>query len=283
MRVFPGWLVSRRQYKGEWEAAWPATHWDHWLRDPARRKGRECVFPELSRNYNIGVHGTHSNDALFSRYFREIHHHTEGSATVFTPVNALVLANYDAELVQLLRASKQMRAVAEFNTLPNPTNPLLSLFYAATSSADVMWEKTVAPFFGLWHSIPFIRGVHKGVHRLWFKGHYVFLVAQYSPLAPVVKQHETPFLKAADFTVAVDANVALTVVTAPADTSCEIACSAHAPQLKCDVGGLARINNCDTLKLHFKCVQCDYSSGPDQPAMRNVRVGIFLFFCLLLL
>ncbi len=30
---------------------------------------------------------------------------------------------------------------------------------------DRIWEDTIAPFFGLWHSVPYIRGVHDGVHR----------------------------------------------------------------------------------------------------------------------
>jgi hypothetical protein len=77
LRAGLGWLVSRRIFKSEWERLWPSSHWDHWLRAPSQRKGsapplsidtrgavltdaprrRECIFPEVSRNYNIGVHG----------------------------------------------------------------------------------------------------------------------------------------------------------------------------------------------------------------------------------
>jgi len=67
-----GWMVSRAIYKNELERRWPATHWDHWLREPQQRKSRQCIYPEVARNYNIGKLGTHSDENLFKRYFERI-------------------------------------------------------------------------------------------------------------------------------------------------------------------------------------------------------------------
>jgi hypothetical protein len=60
-----GWLVARKWYKGAapgagagaggWEQRWPFMHWDHWLRDVFRADNLECVYPEVSRNFNIGA------------------------------------------------------------------------------------------------------------------------------------------------------------------------------------------------------------------------------------
>jgi len=36
---------------------WPKEHWDHWMRLNSTSKGRECVIPQVSRNYNIGELG----------------------------------------------------------------------------------------------------------------------------------------------------------------------------------------------------------------------------------
>ena len=67
-----GWMVKRSLYKGEWESQWPYSHWDHWLRDDQRRRGREAVYPSVSRNYNIGKIGSHSDESMFAQYFANI-------------------------------------------------------------------------------------------------------------------------------------------------------------------------------------------------------------------
>lgn len=36
---------------------WPKGFWDDWLREPAQRKGRAFVRPEVSRTYTFGQQG----------------------------------------------------------------------------------------------------------------------------------------------------------------------------------------------------------------------------------
>lgn len=71
---FPGlgWLLSRRLYKLELEAAWPDDHWDHWLRSPSINKNREIVYPSVPRSYHNGVAGTFMNVETHNKYFRDI-------------------------------------------------------------------------------------------------------------------------------------------------------------------------------------------------------------------
>lgn len=33
---------------------WPQAYWDDWLREPARRKGRQFLRPEVCRTYHFG-------------------------------------------------------------------------------------------------------------------------------------------------------------------------------------------------------------------------------------
>jgi len=43
-------------WERELAASWPDTHWDHWMRDPIRHRGRDIVIPEINRNYHAGEH-----------------------------------------------------------------------------------------------------------------------------------------------------------------------------------------------------------------------------------
>ncbi len=38
----------------------------------------------------------------------------------------------------------------------------LVVYYELSGQNDGSWEQVIAPFFGVWHSIPFIRGTHYG-------------------------------------------------------------------------------------------------------------------------
>lgn len=91
---FPGlgWMMTRALWKDELEAKWPdgmyntnricifnltissdthifvfgtsSAYWDDWLRDPAQRKGRQIIRPEISRTYHFGFHGGASNNQV---------------------------------------------------------------------------------------------------------------------------------------------------------------------------------------------------------------------------
>jgi alpha-1,3-mannosyl-glycoprotein beta-1,2-N-acetylglucosaminyltransferase len=56
---FPGlgWMVTRSLWKDELQAKWPDGYWDDWMREPAQRKGRQVVRPEVSRTYHFGRKG----------------------------------------------------------------------------------------------------------------------------------------------------------------------------------------------------------------------------------
>eukprot|EP00940_MAST-03C_sp_MAST-3C-sp2_P003385 g3385.t1 len=55
---FPGlgWLMTRKLWN-ELGPKWPAAYWDDWLREPAQRKGRACLRPEIARTHNFGAMG----------------------------------------------------------------------------------------------------------------------------------------------------------------------------------------------------------------------------------
>jgi len=65
---FPGlgWMMPRKVWN-ELGPMWPNTHWDHWMRDPRRHKGRSCVHPEVPRSYHIGGEAERGADSVSIR------------------------------------------------------------------------------------------------------------------------------------------------------------------------------------------------------------------------
>lgn len=50
---------------------WPGSYWDDWLRQNGTRKGRQCIRPEVCRNYNFGRDGS-SKGMFFSQFLEPI-------------------------------------------------------------------------------------------------------------------------------------------------------------------------------------------------------------------
>ncbi|ULU01496.1 hypothetical protein L5515_004514 [Caenorhabditis briggsae] len=67
-----GWMMARRQWE-EFEPTWPAVFWDDWMRDPAQRKGRQCIRPEISRT-GMMIHGKKgvSNGQFYADHLSKI-------------------------------------------------------------------------------------------------------------------------------------------------------------------------------------------------------------------
>ena len=69
---FPGlgWMINAAMW-AELGPKWPNGYWDDWLREPAQRKGRATIRPEVSRSYTFGEVGV-SQSQFFSKYLATI-------------------------------------------------------------------------------------------------------------------------------------------------------------------------------------------------------------------
>ena len=69
---FPGlgWMINRNLWKSELESKWPRGWWDDWLREPAQRKDRQVLRPEVSRTHHFGSKGGASKNAFGRRLER---------------------------------------------------------------------------------------------------------------------------------------------------------------------------------------------------------------------
>ena len=56
---FPGlgWIMTKDLWN-ELGPKWPPGYWDDWMREPEQRKGRHCIFPEISRSWTFGEQGS---------------------------------------------------------------------------------------------------------------------------------------------------------------------------------------------------------------------------------
>jgi len=69
---FPGlgWMLTRELWL-ELGAKWPRSYWDDWMREPAQRKGRSCIRPEVSRTKTFGKVGV-SNGLFYEKHLKYI-------------------------------------------------------------------------------------------------------------------------------------------------------------------------------------------------------------------
>ncbi|KAG8461260.1 hypothetical protein KFE25_002449 [Diacronema lutheri] len=91
---FPGlgWLMTRKLW-AELGPKWPHSFWDDWLREPANRKGRVSIRPEISRTYTYGVKGVSSGQ--FSNFLRSMQLAQGGVDWAATDVRWLQRDAYD--------------------------------------------------------------------------------------------------------------------------------------------------------------------------------------------
>lgn len=84
---FPGlgWLLVKEVWE-ELEPKWPASFWDDWMREPAQRRNRACIRPEISRTLTFGRQGV-SLGQFYDKYLRYIKLNTE-----FVPFTKLDLS-----------------------------------------------------------------------------------------------------------------------------------------------------------------------------------------------
>lgn len=56
-----GWMLSKKLWINELKPNWPSPKlnydWDLWMRENRIRKNRECIIPDVSRTYHLGIKG----------------------------------------------------------------------------------------------------------------------------------------------------------------------------------------------------------------------------------
>ncbi|XP_078740864.1 alpha-1,3-mannosyl-glycoprotein 2-beta-N-acetylglucosaminyltransferase isoform X2 [Lampetra fluviatilis] len=82
---FPGlgWLLLAELWRELAPPRWPAAFWDDWMRDGERRRGRQCVRPEVPRAVTFGRSGV-SRGQFFERHLRHMRLNADAAAVDFS-------------------------------------------------------------------------------------------------------------------------------------------------------------------------------------------------------
>jgi len=138
---FPGlgWMWSRAIWTQLRE--WTPGYWDDWLREPAQRKGRTCIYPEINRVYTFGETGA-SNGRFFDVWFKDIRLNTQMVDWTAVNIDRLQPPNYDTWLSEQLLAAEH---VGDVHTAKAAIDTELMIW----SNATVRVSEKVIPYTDL--------------------------------------------------------------------------------------------------------------------------------------
>ncbi|KAI6173908.1 hypothetical protein M3Y98_01132900 [Aphelenchoides besseyi] len=201
---FPGlgWLMTKNLWS-EFGPKWPSGFWDDWIRDPARRRKRSCIRPEISRTAmtTFGKKGA-SRGLFFNYYLKKIF--LNDVAVEFTALNqsSLLKSNYDHEFID--------------HVYQLPTIQFESFIKLKTKGAEYrITYQTMAQYTSIAKGLRLMadtkagvpRTAYKGIVTCFVKGNRVFLApkdpsrwtgydskweAPGDVLSPIDKENEEP-------------------------------------------------------------------------------------------
>jgi len=264
-----GWMASRKIFQDEWVRNWPDSHWDHWIRDPKNRKGRECIYPEVSRNRNVGRKGEHVDDKFYKRFLSTIQYteDVESALSLYDAVKGEQTA-YDEELGKIFQVANISTPVRDLER--HKKGVFAFYFDDAPRRGNHVWEThekdpwaKLAREFGLWHEF---RAFRQGLVRFWHEDNYLLLVQKDSPAHQALQQ-----IHGGDEVMRITPGESLApagppkrIVIGAQQESCTEACRRH--QMRCSEGHLVTLNDCDEMRKYVQCEVCETNGGGDLPA-----------------
>ena len=292
-----GWLLMRSIWD-EIRPAWPERHWDWFMRNPKTSKGRECVYPEVPRDFHAGSKGSYMDLKTHKKYFAGIDYNKDENFRWAADTGSQALeTNYEKRLEGLIKNGVHIRRGSE---LIEDSNDDLARIVWYKADPHPKKEKQVIPLmaeFHIWHQV--LRGARQAVHEFWYKNKKIVLINTFDPARtkpPSKKQKSIWFfgypqqtkwirhlpkdvpvfnannllaqMKGSNDSPIVQHEVGFQIVgAAPSDVgkSCDYVCARKG--LKCSVSLLSSANNCDQLRAAFGCDACRVSYGSDQPSM----------------
>ena len=96
-----GWMMTKDLWKNELMAKWPKSYWDDWMRQPAQRKNRACIRPEISRTKTFGKVGV-SNGLFFDKHLKYIVLNDQPVSFLQKDLSYLLQSSYDKEMNTIL-------------------------------------------------------------------------------------------------------------------------------------------------------------------------------------
>ena len=96
-----GWMMTKNLWVNELMPKWPKSYWDDWMRQPAQRKNRACIRPEISRTKTFGKIGV-SNGLFFDKHLKYIVLNDNPVAFLQKDLTYLLQEQYDQDMNNVL-------------------------------------------------------------------------------------------------------------------------------------------------------------------------------------
>ena len=100
-----GWMMTKDLWTNELMQKWPKSYWDDWMRQPAQRKNRACIRPEISRTKTFGKVGV-SNGLFFDKHLKYIVLNDNPVSFLQKDLSYLLHNAYDKEMDKTLAKSE---------------------------------------------------------------------------------------------------------------------------------------------------------------------------------
>eukprot|EP00873_Tetraselmis_striata_P019772 jgi/Tetstr1/440036/TSEL_028395.t1 len=224
---FPGlgWLMPRKMWE-EVGPKWPDDNWDFWLRREDVARGRDCIVPEVSRNFNRGDVGSNMGKDLYSKTLAKYAWSNGVPTRDFGDLSYLLREPYEARLRSLAQTATphDWREHGLGGTRPGA---LYLLLYRVEEYAEL------AKLLPVWPVEP--RGHHGGMAEVRFQ-HATFLLADVRAcelLPDALREQPTPGLAP--------------TLGRPMERSCAAVCRELAPPRRCSPRDFPWLGVCGVL------------------------------------
>lgn len=177
---FPGlgWMLSRGVWQ-ELAVKWPRAYWDDWLREPAQRKGRQFIRPEVCRTLHYGSRGV--SNAQYSEFLTTIKLSSE--YVFFTSLDLNYLSSPKSWEDVYFTAIRSARPFSNANALLASLSQLgdkkeVRIAYSSQDGSESTSFVSMARRLGAMDNIKahVPRTAYKGIVSFWHHGVKVHLV-----------------------------------------------------------------------------------------------------------
>lgn len=160
--------MMTREFWNEIRPKWPLGFWDDWLRQPSQRKGRSCIYPEISRTYTFGERGA-SQGQFWGFYLQNIKLNDQDIDWKKVDISYLEKNNYDQYIQNLLSGAIKINNI---NELQNYHSSDLKLIYQSIQDLN-NYSKHFNLMGDMKKGIP--RAAYDGIVIFRFNGNRIIL------------------------------------------------------------------------------------------------------------
>lgn len=168
---FPGlgWMITNDLWS-ELGKKWPRSYWDDWMRDPAQRRERACIRPEISRTKTFGKIGV-SNGLFYEKHLKYIVLNTKFVPFTSTNLSYLEKNNYDSSYIDEVYRTP-LYSLEDIKQRKDPHVKTVRLLYRTRENFK-KYSKMLGIMDDFKSGVP--RMAYRGVVSFLYRGRRVYL------------------------------------------------------------------------------------------------------------